>query len=78
MLSLKIVSPTGIVFESDCDFVVLPGSEGQLGILANHAPLLSTLKKGKITARQRGSARTFDISGGFVEVLKNRITVLAS
>lgn len=77
-MNLQIVSPAGVVFESDCDFVVLPGSEGQLGILANHAPLLSTLKKGKITARQRDSARTFDISGGFVEVLKNRITVLAS
>jgi len=77
-MNLQIVSPAGVIFESDCDFVVLPGSEGQLGILANHAPLLSALKKGKITARQRGSARTFDISGGFVEVLKNRVTVLAS
>lgn len=77
-MNLQVVSSTDIIFEGDCDFVVLPASEGQLGILPNHAPLLSTLKKGRITARQRGSARTFDISGGFVEVLKNRITVLAS
>ncbi|MBU4140377.1 MAG: ATP synthase F1 subunit epsilon [Candidatus Omnitrophica bacterium] len=77
-MNLQVVSSMDIIFEGDCDFVVLPGAEGQLGILANHAPLLSTLKKGRIKVRQKGGEKTFSILGGFVEVLKNRITVLAS
>ncbi|UCB56760.1 MAG: ATP synthase F1 subunit epsilon [Candidatus Omnitrophota bacterium] len=78
MLSLQIVSPAKVIFEGDCSFVVLPGAEGQLGILPRHAPLLSILRKGTITARQKGSKKTFEIAGGFVEVLKNRVIVLAS
>lgn len=76
MFSLKIVSPTDIIFEGDVDFTVLPGSEGQLGILAHHAPLFTTLKKGQVKIRQKEIQKTFDISDGFVEVLKNRVTVL--
>lgn len=77
-MNLKIVSPTEIVFEGDVDFVVLPGSIGQLGILPKHAPLLSTLKEGRVRIRrEKTGPETFDISGGFVEVLKDRLTLLA-
>ncbi len=78
MLSLKIVSPTEILFEGDTDFVAVPGSIGQLGILAGHAPLVSTLAKGKIQVGPRSSAKTFDVPGGFAEVFKNKVTVLVS
>ncbi len=76
MFSLKIVSPTEIIFEGDVDFVVVPGNEGQLGILPHHAPLLSILKRGQIRLKQKAGAKTFDIPGGFLEVLKNKVTVL--
>ncbi len=76
MLSLKVVSPRGIVFEGDVDFLALPGTAGQLGILPNHAPLFSSLKKGQIRLKQKETVKTFTVSGGFVEVLKNKITVL--
>ena len=76
MLSLKIVSPADIVFEGQVEFAVLPGSEGQLGILPGHTPFLSILKSGQIRLKQAEGEKKFDISGGFLEVLKNKVTVL--
>ena len=77
MFNLQIVSPTAVMFDGEVDFAVFPGSEGQLGILPQHAPLLSTLKQGKISLRQKGSLNSVEIPGGFLEVLKDKVTVLA-
>lgn len=75
-MNLQIISAQEIVFSGDVDFVVLPGGAGQLGILPHHARLLSTLGSGKIKVRQRAGTKTFDFAGGFVEVLRNSVTVL--
>jgi F-type H+-transporting ATPase subunit epsilon len=66
-----------MVFEGPADIVVIPGEMGQMGILPNHAPLLSTLKYGILTVRYQGQEEIFTVAGGVVEVQPNIITVLA-
>ena len=73
----EIVSQDRMVFQGPADIVVLPGEMGQMGILPNHAPLLSTLKYGILTVRYQGQEEVFTVAGGVVEVQPNIITVLA-
>ncbi len=64
-----------MVYQGDADVVILPGSDGEMGILPNHAPLLSTLKYGICKVRSQGQEEFFAISGGVVEVQPDLITV---
>jgi F-type H+-transporting ATPase subunit epsilon len=73
----EIVSQDRMVWEGDADIVILPGVAGEMGILPNHAPLLSTLKIGILTVRSKGQEEVFTVGGGVVEVQPNLITVLA-
>lgn len=73
----EIVSQDRLVFEDNVDMVVAPGSEGELGILPHHAPLLTTLKHGVLKVRRQGQEQIFAISGGFMEVRPDIVTVLA-
>lgn len=73
----EIVSQDRMVFEGDADVVVVPGEGGQMGILPNHAPLLSTLRFGILTVRYQGEEEHFTVAGGVVEVQPDIITVLA-
>lgn len=75
--SLRIVSPEGNVLKEDVEFVVLPGGLGELGILPNHAPLISGLNVGVIRYTLNSTIKRVAISGGFVEVIDNSVTVLA-
>lgn len=73
----EIVSQDRLVFEGDADIVVVPGNAGEMGILPNHAPLLSTLKYGILKVRYQGKEELFTVAGGVVEVQPDIITVLA-
>jgi F-type H+-transporting ATPase subunit epsilon len=73
----EIVSQDRMVFEGDADIVILPGESGEMGILPNHAPLLSTLRFGICTVRYQGNEDVFTIAGGVVEVQPQIITVMA-
>jgi F-type H+-transporting ATPase subunit epsilon len=73
----EIVSQDRMVFEGEADVVVIPGEGGQMGILPNHAPLLSTLRFGILTVRYQGEEEHFTVAGGVVEVQPDLITVLA-
>jgi F-type H+-transporting ATPase subunit epsilon len=73
----EIVSQDRMVYEGDADMVIVPGSDGQMGILPHHAPLLSTLKYGILTVRNQGREEYFTIAGGVVEIQPEIITVLA-
>ncbi len=77
-IRVEIVSQDRMVYQGDADVVVLPGSDGEMGILPNHAPLLSTLKYGICKVRLQGQEEFFAISGGVVEVQPDLITVLAN
>ena len=73
----EIVSQDRSVWEGDVDIVNIPGSDGNMGILPNHAPLLSTLRPGIINVRQGAAELFFTVSGGIVEVQPDIVTVLA-
>jgi F-type H+-transporting ATPase subunit epsilon len=77
-IRVEIVSEDRMVYEGMADIVVVPGVAGEMGILPNHAPLISTLNFGILTVRAQGEEEVFTISGGIVEVQPDIITVLAS
>ena len=76
-LTLEIVTPDRLLSREEVDEVQVPGSEGYLGILPGHAPLLATLMVGELWYRIGQEKHYLAISGGFVEVLPDRVTVLA-
>jgi F-type H+-transporting ATPase subunit epsilon len=76
-IDLEIVTPGSLVMAETVDDLVLPGSEGYLGVLPGHAPLLTGLAAGEIVYHSAGRARYLAISGGFAEVLQHRVSVLA-
>ena len=74
---IKVVTPDGVAFQAKTISVVAPGTLGYLGILKNHAPLVTSLEKGNLTYKDEGgSAHSFKIEGGFLEVRNNRVLVL--
>lgn len=78
MMRLEIITPDDIVYKGEVTSVTLPGGAGQFQILNNHAPVLSSLAEGKIILKTTdGEDKTFDVKGGVVEVLQNKIIVLA-
>jgi F-type H+-transporting ATPase subunit epsilon len=77
-IRVEIVSEDRLVYEGDADIVVVPGIEGEMGILPNHAPLISTLRFGILKIRHKGEEEIFTISGGLVEVQPDVVTVLAT
>ena len=76
-LRLEVVSPDGRVFTDDVDMVVVPGIEGELGILPHHTPLVTALGTGELRIRQAGTVQFMLISGGFVEVRPDKVVVMA-
>jgi F-type H+-transporting ATPase subunit epsilon len=73
----EIVSQDRMVFEGDVDIVIAPGAEGQIGILPNHAPLISTLGYGVVKVRYQGREEYFTVAGGIIEVQPDIVTILA-
>jgi len=63
-INCEIVSQDRVVFKGDADIVVLPGMEGQMGILPRHAPVLTALNYGVITVRLKGNEEHFTVAGG--------------
>jgi F-type H+-transporting ATPase subunit epsilon len=77
-MHLEIITPDKKVYSGEVEAVKLPGAEGSFGVLKNHAPIIATLQKGivKITDTKK-HVENIAINGGVVEVLNNKITVLA-
>ena len=76
-MRLDVITAEREVLSDEVDLVVAPGSEGELGILPNHSPLMTTLKEGELTIRKGGEDTYLAVSGGFLEVMDNVVTVLA-
>ncbi len=78
MYHLSIVTPEKIFYEDEVTSLIAPGSEGYLGVLTDHAPLITALVPGKLTVKdQKNQELFFSVGGGFMEVLKNQVTILA-
>jgi F-type H+-transporting ATPase subunit epsilon len=76
-IQTEIVSQDRTVYEGPADIIIAPGVDGDMGILPNHSPLLSTLRFGILKLRYQGREEVFTISGGLIEVQPHIITVLA-
>ena len=77
-LRFELVSPERIVdSEDDVDMVIAPGADGEMGILPNHAPLLTALGVGELRIRKGSEEECFAVHGGFMEVLANKVIVMA-
>jgi len=75
---LEIITPDKKVYSGDVESVKLPGADGSFGILNNHAPIIAALKSGEIKVTDaRKVVQNFEIKGGVVEVLDNKVIVLA-
>ena len=78
MFVLSIVTPEKVYYEAEIKSLVVPGTEGYLGVLSNHAPLITALQPGKIEFRDADDkVELMAVSGGFLEVSNNRATLLA-
>jgi len=76
-IRLEVVTPDRMVLGEDVDIVVAPGSEGEFGVLHQHIPFLTTLKEGELRYRKAGQLHYMAVSGGFAEVLPEKVTILA-
>ncbi len=76
-ISLRVVTPVRLVLEERVDELTAPGPLGQLGILPDHAALMTTLDIGQLSYKQGGSTSVVTLAGGYAEVLDNVVTVLA-
>jgi F-type H+-transporting ATPase subunit epsilon len=72
-----VISPESAVFDGEADSVVAPAFDGEIGILANHAPLMTVLGAGVLRIDAGGATRRFRVQGGFLQVVKNSVRVLA-
>ena len=75
-INLEVVTPKGAIVSEEVDIVTAPGFAGEFGVLANHAPFLSTIKVGTLHYKKDGNEMELMISGGFCEVSNNKITFL--
>ena len=76
-LQLEVVTPDRLVVSTAADVVVLPGVEGQFGVLAGHVPFLSALQIGEMYYKQGGKTEYLAVSGGFAEVTGEKVTIVA-
>ncbi|MFA6276950.1 MAG: ATP synthase F1 subunit epsilon [Pedobacter sp.] len=76
-MTLEILTPDKKVFEGDVTSVTVPGTLGSFQILRGHAPIISTLEDGLVIIKDANGENIFNIKGGVVEVLDNKIIVLA-
>lgn len=76
-MHLEIITPDREVFSGDVETAFFPGSNGSFQVLDNHAPMISALGYGSLTYKTREETKNLSVEGGVVEVLDNRVTVLA-
>jgi F-type H+-transporting ATPase subunit epsilon len=76
-LHLEIVTPERLAYSDDVDMVLVPGIEGEMGILPHHTPLVSLLGLGELKIRKGGQEETFAIAGGFLQVRPDKVVVMA-
>jgi F-type H+-transporting ATPase subunit epsilon len=76
-MRVTVISPEAAVFDGEADAVIVPAFDGELGILPNHAPLMTTLGSGVLTVRVGDLATRFRVQGGFLQVVQNSVRILA-
>lgn len=77
-LHVELVTPERLVFSNEADEVQIPGSEGDFGVLVNHAPMISLIRPGVVAIDNAGQVKKLLISGGYAQVTGERCTILAT
>jgi F-type H+-transporting ATPase subunit epsilon len=77
-LNVELVTPEKLVFSKDVDMVVIPGSEGDFGVLPEHSPMISSIRPGVVELEEGSKTKKIFISGGFAEITEDRCTILAT
>lgn len=76
-MNVEIITPDENLFKGTAESVVVPGTSGLIGILKDHAPFITTLQKGNVVITSGKGEESFKVKGGVVEVLNNKVIVLA-
>lgn len=76
-MNLEILTPDKKIFEGEVNSVTVPGAQGSFEIMNNHAPIISILDDGKVVVRSAGKEQKFHTKGGVVEVMNNKVILLA-
>ena len=74
---LEIITPDRTIFEGEVESATFPGSEGSFQVLENHAPMISSLGRGTVVYKNKAGQHELEVDGGVVEVLKNKVILLA-
>jgi F-type H+-transporting ATPase subunit epsilon len=75
-MKVEILTPDKSLFQGEAEVLTLPGIEGSFQILDRHAPMIANLKAGTVVVKQAQKSQTFEVNGGLVEVLSNKVIVL--
>lgn len=76
-MEVTVIGPEASLFQGHADSVVAPGYDGQVGILPNHAPFMTLLGHGTLTVKHGAATHRFTVQGGFLQVVSNRVRVVA-
>lgn len=76
-MRVTVISPEAAVFDGEADAVTAPAFDGEIGILANHAPLMTVLGSGVLVVKAGSLVRRFRVQGGFLQVVRNSVRILA-
>ena len=76
-INLEIITPEKVIYKDTIDSITIPGTQGGFQVLKDHAPLMSTLEIGIITVKKNGSTNYYTTGGGTIEVLNNKVLILA-
>ncbi|HEX9936406.1 MAG TPA: ATP synthase F1 subunit epsilon [Longimicrobium sp.] len=76
-LHVSVITPEATIYEGEADQVVAPAHNGSLGILRGHAPLMALLGTGTLRIERGGKSTSYTVSGGFLQVVDNTVTVLS-
>jgi F-type H+-transporting ATPase subunit epsilon len=76
MLKVSVISPERVLFEGEAASVVAPAFDGEVGILTDHAPMMTLLGKGTLRLGGAGTDKRFDIDGGFLQVVENQVRIV--
>ena len=76
MLKVSVISPESVLFEGEVNSVVAPAYDGEVGILENHAPMMTLLGKGRLRLDSPSGEKLFDVEGGFLQVVDNNVRLV--
>ncbi len=76
-ISFDLVSPENLIFNEEVGMIIVPGKDGDFGVLPSHSPVMAMIREGELIVESNGVQRSFALAGGFADVTPEGVTVLA-